>query len=308
MTELSPSGARILAENADGLVAGHPAALARLEADRLILRLDHGRGNYRITDTGWEALDAWRRAHPDRQAAPDLPSIPPKLPAKPHEAVLTAARRPDQLVAGRNDTEAYGARQPWFRTPTLRAVHRSGYAEIRPEPHDREPQTFATTERSLYLTPAGREYARQRGNLDVQRRRVVIIASSDGKAPDGELRRAADALTDRSLIRVLSWLHGLVDLDRPLPPYDATIGGERDVTAQRVATDVRRIGLDDADVILLGGADYAALLTPFVPHLLTPLSGLGSHGGICKQAREDAALRRTWWSDAAARHAATSAP
>ncbi|MFI7087561.1 DUF6884 domain-containing protein [Streptomyces anulatus] len=332
MTELSPTGAKILGENANGLVSGHPAALARLEADHLILRLDRDDSTHRITEAGWAALRAWRQANPGRSTAPDLPPIPPKLPSKPHEAVLTAAQRPDQLLAGRDDSKVYWAGQAWFRTPTLRAVHRAGYGEIRPEPHDREPQTFATVERSLYLTPAGREYARQRGNIDVRRRRVVIIACGDEKAPDpgvneygnknpgypaGELyvgqyhrslRRAADALTDRPLIRILSAAHALVDLDRPLHPYDVTLDDEEAVTAERVAVDVRRLGLHDADVIFLGGADYADLLTPSVPHLLTPLSGgMGSHRGICKKAREDPALRETWWTEAAARHAGLSA-
>ncbi|MFB6505578.1 DUF6884 domain-containing protein [Streptomyces sp. NPDC056099] len=238
--------------------------------------------------------------------------------------MLTAARRPDQLVAGRDDNKVYWAGEPWFRGPTLRAVHRAGYAEIRPEPHDREPQTFATCERSLYLTPAGREYARQRGSVDVRRRRVVIIACGHEKAPDpgvnefgnanagypaGELyvgqyhrslRLAADALTDRPLIRIFSALHGLVDLDRPLHPYDVTIGDERAVTAERMVRDTARLGLGDADVIFLGGQEYAALLTPSVPHLLTPLTGgMGGHRGLCRQAREDAAVRDAWWKEAA---------
>lgn len=79
------------------------------------------------------------------------------------------------------------------------------------------------------------------------------------------LRLAADALTDRPLIRIFSALHGLVDLDRPLHPYDVTIGDERAVTAERMAADTARLGLEDADVIFLGGQEYAALLAPSVP-------------------------------------------
>jgi hypothetical protein len=327
MTLLSPTGAKILHANDNGVVSGHPAAMARLVADALVVAHDGDSGTQWMTEAGWAALGKWRQKYGDSPVDASV-GVLPKLPAKPHEAVLTAARRPDQLVAGRDDSEVYWAGEPWFRGPTLRAVHRAGYAEIRPEPHDREPQTFATYERSLYLTPAGRKYARQRGNIDVRRRRVVIIACGHEKAPDpgvnefgnanagypaGELyvgqyhrslRRAADALTDRSLIRIFSALHGLVDLDRPLHPYDVTIGDERAMTADRMAKDTARFGLDDADVIFLGGQEYAALLLPSVPHLLTPLGGgMGEHRGLCKQAREDAAVRDAWWKEAASLHA-----
>ncbi|MFD7764109.1 DUF6884 domain-containing protein [Streptomyces microflavus] len=327
MAHLSPTGARILGANENGMVAGHPAALARLVADDLvILQPDEG-GTHWMTEAGWSALEDWRQANTGQPAAAAPSLIPPKLPGRQHEAVLTAARRPDQLVPGRDDSKVYWAGQPWFRTPTLRAVHRAGYAEIRPEPYDREPQTFATAERPLYLTPAGREYARLRENLDVRRRRVVIIACGSEKAPDpgvneygnpnagypaGELytghyhrslRGAADALTDRSLIRILSAFHGLVDLDRPLHPYDVTIGDEGAVTADQMAADERSLGLDDADVIFLGGRDYAELLTPSVPHLLAPLTGgMGEQRGQCRQAREDSVLREAWWATAAELH------
>jgi hypothetical protein len=87
------------------------------------------------------------------------------------------------------------------------------------------------------------------------------------------LRLAADALTDRSLIRIMSALHGLVDLKRPLLPYDVTIGDERAVTPERISDHAAGLGPRDADVIFLCGQDYAALLRPAIPHLHTPLPG-----------------------------------
>jgi hypothetical protein len=254
------------------------------------------------------------------------PALCRKLPAQQHRAVLTAARRPDQLVAGRDD-RPYWTGEPWFRSSTLRAVHRAGYAGIRPKPWDHGPVTWEETGRSLYLTPAGREYARQHGGIDVRRRRVVIIACGAEKKPDpglneygnpnpgypaGELytggyhrslRLAADALTDQSLIWVMSALHGLVELTRPLHPYDVTIGDERAVTVERLRADAAGLALDDADVIFLGGRSYAALLAPAVPHLHAPLAGgMGGHKAACKQAREDTELRAAWWQTAADLH------
>ncbi|MGW7089994.1 DUF6884 domain-containing protein [Streptomyces sp. NPDC054871] len=329
MTLLSPTGARILDANENGMVSGHPAAMARLEADTFVIpHVDEG-GTHWMTEAGWAALDEWRQKNKGRPSPAASMNIPPKLPGKQHEAVLTAAQRPDQLVAGR-DNKAYWAGEPWFRGPTLRAVHQAGYAEIRPEPYDRKRLTYATAPRSLYLTPAGREYARQRGGIDVQRRRVVIIACGEEKLPDpgvnqfgnlkpgypaGELyighyhrslRLAADALTDRSLIWIFSALHGLVALDRKLMPYDASIDDEDDervVTADRMAQETARLGLDDAEVIFLGGQKYAARLTPSVPHVLTPLTGgMGMQRGQCSQVSEDAALREAWWKEAASLH------
>ncbi|MFH0246354.1 DUF6884 domain-containing protein [Streptomyces sp. HK10] len=327
MAPLSPTGARILAAHVGGAVSGHDAAMARLEAHRLVEPHPSAHGTHRMTKDGWEALEEWRLQHAEASAPASAPGILPKLPGRQHEAVLTAARRPDQLVAGRDD-EAYRRGEPWFLGTTLRAVHRAGYAGIRPQPWDDGPVTWEDTRRSLYLTPAGREYARQRGGIDVRRRRVVIIACGSEKRPDpgpteygtlgagcpaGELytgqyhrslRLAADSLTDQSLIRVLSALHGLVELTRRLRPYDVTIGHERAVTADKLAGHTAALGLNDADVIFLGGQEYAKLLAPSVPHLLTPLTGgMGGHRGLCRQASEDAALRNAWWKQASHLHA-----
>ncbi|MFD3422465.1 DUF6884 domain-containing protein [Streptomyces decoyicus] len=319
MTTLSPSGAKILDANENGTVGGHAAALAKLEGDGLII--PHC-GTHRMTEEGWAALVAWRQAHPERGTGPDLPPIPPKLPAKQHEAIVTAAQRPDQLVAGRDD-RAYWKGEPWFNGRTLTAVYRAGYAAPFPQPwHHGDTAWGETIGGSLYLTPAGRAYARVRGNIKVHRRKVVIIACGAEKKPIPEgqrhgwpagelytgqyhrsLRLAADALTFPDLIFIISAAHGLVPLDRCLSPYDVTLGSEKAITAKRIAGHTAGLGLGDADVTFLGGQEYAALLAPSVPHLLAPLAGgLGDHRGTCKRVREDAALREAWWKEAAALH------
>ncbi|WP_030372383.1 DUF6884 domain-containing protein [Streptomyces rimosus] len=312
MSLLSPTGAKILDAHDDGVVSGHAAAIARLEADGLVVRHAGDGGTHRMTEAGRAALDHWRQQH-GPAPAPAVESFLPKLPAVQHEAIVTAAGRPDQLVPGRDD-RAYWEGARWFRAPTLRAVQAAGYAT-----------SFGQHGYSLYLTPAGRTYARQRGGIDVHRRRIVIIACGQEKAPHpgyneygnanpgypaGELytgqyhrslRLAADALTDASLIRILSARHGLVDLERPLLPYDVTIGDPQAITPERLAEQVFDLGTYDADVIFLGGQDYAELLRPVIPHLHTPLSGgMGEHRGLCAQARDYAALREMWWKQAAA--------
>ncbi|MEU0108472.1 hypothetical protein ABZ313_24360 [Streptomyces sp. NPDC006251] len=201
MSTLSPTGARILAENKNGLVTGHAAALARLRASGLVVPHEGGTGEHRMTAAGRRALQQWQEEHGDT-ADPDRTSVfLRKLPARQHEAVITAARRPDQLVAGRDD-EAYHKGEPWFLGTTLRAVHRAGYADIRPQPYDDGPVTWEETGRSLYLTPLGRQYARQRGNVDVRRRRIVIItggrAGSHGATTRGEGARQQVRAVQRS--------------------------------------------------------------------------------------------------------------
>ncbi|MFI8221308.1 DUF6884 domain-containing protein [Streptomyces sp. NPDC085932] len=315
MFQLTPQGARALDQNDNGLASGHPATMAKLVADGMVVPHTGDGGTHRMTEQGWSALEEWRQRHGHTPDALPAEPIPPKLPGVQHEAVVTAAGRPDQRVPGRDDHDVYWAGQKWFRAPTLRAVQAAGYA------------TTYGRSISLHLTPAGRTYARQRGGIDVRRRRLVIIACGNGKKPHpgfndygnvnagypaGELytglyhrslRLAADALTDPSLIRIMSALHGLVDLKRPLLPYDVQIGDERAVAPERIADHAATLGTHDADVIFLGGQDYAALLRPAIPHLHTPLSGgMGEHRGLCKQAREDPALREAWWAAAAALH------
>ncbi|WP_019070634.1 DUF6884 domain-containing protein [Streptomyces hokutonensis] len=321
MSPLSSTGARILDGNDNGIVSGHAAAMARLEADGLVARHGPDGGTQRMTEAGRAALDEWRQRNPDRTAQLVHSRVPTKLPVKQHEAVLTAAARPDQLVAGRDD-RVYAKGEPWFNERTLAAVHRAGYADSHPAPFHREPCTWEQTGGPMYLTAAGREYARLRGNIDVHRRKVVIIACGAEKRPVPEerrngwpagklytgqyhqsLRRAADALTDQALIFVASALHGLVPLDRPLHPYDVTLGDEKAITAEKMSGHTAGLGLFDADVIFLGGRDYAALLAPSVPHLLAPLvGGMGAHRGQCRQARQDSALRDAWWKRASALH------
>ncbi|MEU1221284.1 DUF6884 domain-containing protein [Streptomyces microflavus] len=322
MTDLSPTGARILAANENGMVHGHPAALAKLVGDDLVVPQSDEGGTHWMTEEGWAALEAWRQAHPERTTGPELPTIPPKLPAKQHEAVLTAAQRADQLVAGRDD-RAYWKGEPWFNGRTLDGVRRAGYAAPYPQPwHAGLIERGETAGGPLHLTPAGRTYARVRGNVTVDRRKVVIIACGDEKKPIPDARRqgwpagelyigryhrslrlAADALTHSDLILILSAFHGLVPLDRDLHPYDVTLNDERAVTEKKVAEHTGAAGLFDADVIFLGGKDYADLVRPSVPHLLTPLTGgMGEHRGQCKRAREDSALREAWWAAAAELH------
>ncbi|MET8768814.1 DUF6884 domain-containing protein [Streptomyces sp. NPDC004658] len=295
---LSPTGARILAENEDGIVRGHPAALARLHSDRLIR---YNGGTPIMTPAGHQALADWIAQH--GRPAPAAPGIAPKLPARQHEAVLTAARRPDQLVPSR---ETAGNGEEWFNARTLEGIRRTGFVTAYPG----DP-------RSLYLTAEGRAYARQRGGIDVRRRKFVLVACGQNKQPDpdrwypaGELytggyhlslRGAADALTSPPLIRIVSALHGLVPLTRKLRRYDVRPGDPEAITADGLSVQTAALGLDDADVIFLGGQDYIDLLVPSVPHLFTPLTGgMGQHKGQCRQAREDASLRERWWTQAAA--------
>jgi hypothetical protein len=98
----------------------------------------------------------------------------------------------------------------------------------------------------------------------------------------------------------MSALYGLVTLNRPLSPYDTRLGDPRSVTQGRLAQHASALGLDDADVIFLGGSDYTSLFVQAVPHALTPLHGsLGSHRSQCRLVHETPTLVQEWWDAAA---------
>ncbi|MEW2434295.1 DUF6884 domain-containing protein [Streptomyces caniferus] len=315
MSLLTPQGGRALDNNDDGVVCGHPATMAKLVADGLVVPHEGDSGTHWMLEAGWSALEQWRAQRGSVQDARPAEPILAKLPAAQHDAVVTAAGRADQRVPGRDDNDVYWAGEKWFRGPTLRAVQAAGYA------------TKFGPYGSLYLTPAGRRYARQRGSIAAHRRRIVIIACGDRKRPHpgfnefgnpnagypaGELyigdyhvslRAAADALTDQPLIRILSSLHGLVDLKRPLMPYDKRPRDEGAIKPERVAEHAVSLGVHDANVIFLGGQDHLALVHPHIPHLYAPLTGgMGTQRGQCARAAEDSALREEWWKESAALH------
>jgi hypothetical protein len=113
------------------------------------------------------------------------------------------------------------------------------------------------------------------------------------------LRLAADALTDQTMIRILSARHGLVPLERPLFPYDTRLGDRDVITPERMARQTAALDLDDAYVIFLGGRNYARLLQQSVPHTLTPLSGgLGNQRAQCHAVSRSPNLGAAWWTAA----------
>ncbi|WP_167503110.1 DUF6884 domain-containing protein [Streptomyces malaysiensis] len=235
-----------------------------------------------------------------------------KLPTRQHEAVLHAAQRPDHLVPGIDDWQAVT-----FNERTLAAVHRAGFADIRPASYDKRPMTYEETGRTLFLTPTGRAYATQFG-VPCQRRQVVVIQCGKKKAePSWEkygsrgvikagqlyighyhrsLRLAATALTSPIVTWIMSAKFGLVSLKRPLPPYDVELGDEGSITSEEMHGDAASLDLADADVIFLGSQKYANFFIESVPHAYTPLTGdLLAQRSQCKAVREKPSLARASW-------------
>jgi len=120
--------------------------------------------------------------------------------------------------------------------------------------------------------------------------RVVVIPCGgkklDEAAPAGELyvgsyhraaRRAADALGGRVLI--LSALHGLVDLDTVLEPYDLRMGQPGSVAPERLAEQAVALGVADSlNVAVLAGKAYADAASSVWPHAVRPLDGTRGMG------------------------------
>jgi hypothetical protein len=132
---------------------------------------------------------------------------------------------------------------------------------------------------------------------------VVVVAcgarKTDHPAPAGALylgsyhramRRGAHALTrDGGRVVILSALHGLVELDTVLDPYNLRMGEPGSVTAATLREQAAALGLDRAQVTVLGGKAYVQALQEVVPDALAPLTGTR---GIGEQLARLAAIYR----------------
>lgn len=86
--------------------------------------------------------------------------------------------------------------------------------------------------------------------------------------------RAALAVTAPDNIRILSGLHGLLDLDTVVDPYDIRLGDPGSVTADQIVDQAADGGILDAPhVIALAGKQYSRMVTETWSHALTPLAG-----------------------------------
>ncbi|MEV5265252.1 DUF6884 domain-containing protein [Streptomyces werraensis] len=243
-----------------------------------------------------------------------------RLPEPQHQALLTAARRPDHLIPGIED--GHVPRSERVNKRTLVSLYRAGFGCDRPSAYyDRTWEYDADSGASLWLTPKGRAYVRQSG-VECRRRQVVVIQCGDKKAepswekyhyrgvvPAGQLyvgpyhrslRLAASALTNPLLTWIMSARHGLVELKRPLGPYDVRLGDSKSVTAEQMRRHGASLDLADADVIFLGSRKYAELFREVVPHAVTPLAGdLLAQRSQCAAVRRSPDLVREWWRAAA---------
>ncbi|QKW20654.1 hypothetical protein HUT16_17670 [Kitasatospora sp. NA04385] len=238
---------------------------------------------------------------------------PSKLSPKPHDAVIAAAGDPNHQVPNR------------FNARTHQVLMREGLAYMRPRTTGgrtyRYEELFGPPD--IHLTAAGRAYARQHG-VDTPRRRIVVISGGAERTDPGtneagrpnalragefysghhrSLRTAADALTaERGLIYIVNDLHGLVDLDFWLMYNEIQVGDEKSVRADTIRNQALYLGLDDADVIVLGEHAHTDLVTAAVPHALAPLTGdMPSHRLQCQAVSEDGELAKSWWEQAGQR-------
>ncbi|WP_241665907.1 YaaA family protein [Prescottella subtropica] len=100
--------------------------------------------------------------------------------------------------------------------------------------------------------------------------------------------RAAAALTDPSSTRILSALHGLLPLDRPVTPYNLRLGQPGAITTDTLRAQAAEQNLlEHPDVVLFGGRDYVDLAHRIWPHARTPLAGTR---GIGEQQQRLAAI------------------
>lgn len=92
--------------------------------------------------------------------------------------------------------------------------------------------------------------------------------------------RAAEALKARhgGRVLILSGLHGLVDPETVLAPYEMRMGMPGSVQPGTLRAQAEAFRTDAAEVIVLGGKDYAKAAITVWPHAQTPLVGLSGIG------------------------------
>lgn len=88
---------------------------------------------------------------------------------------------------------------------------------------------------------------------------------------------SALSIAPRSSVLILSALHGLVELDRELDPYDMILGIPGAITAADVGRQAAELGVAGLPVLALCPARYADVLeaSGAFPEVSRPLAGLG---------------------------------
>ncbi|NHU44968.1 hypothetical protein G9373_19795 [Rhodococcus sp. A14] len=176
-----------------------------------------------------------------------------------------------------------------WHTPFLIAGHRHGVVDLRHRPgwewldwtladhvtHDHHAATAAAPAHGVTPVTAGESAP------------LVIVPCGARKTVDptpagahylGTYHRlcqqAARRLAPLDNIRILSGLHGLLDLDTVIAPYEMRFGEPGSDIADTVHEQAAAQGLLDAeDVAVLAGRDYSRILTSVWPHARTPLTG-----------------------------------
>jgi hypothetical protein len=127
-------------------------------------------------------------------------------------------------------------------------------------------------------------------------------------------RRAADALAATApgtRILILSALHGLLELDTVIAPYEQRMGKPGSIGPDRLREQARELGVDGAEVTILAGRAYADAALAVWPAARDLLAGAGGLGRQLARLAQIAAEAKTFVSTGAAptrAPALTSAP
>lgn len=87
-------------------------------------------------------------------------------------------------------------------------------------------------------------------------------------------RAAAGLAREGGRVLILSARHGLLTPDTVVEPYEHRMGQLGDVTPERLRAQAERLGVADADqVVILAGRAYAQTARAVWPHARTSLAG-----------------------------------
>jgi hypothetical protein len=120
--------------------------------------------------------------------------------------------------------------------------------------------------------------------------RVVVVPCGgrklDRPAPAGRMyvggyHRACRAYAERvgaDRVLILSARHGLLELHEVVEPYDLRMGQKGSVDADTLREQAARLGVLDAEVVVLGGRPYTRRALEVWPEARLPLEGCRSMG------------------------------
>ena len=88
----------------------------------------------------------------------------------------------------------------------------------------------------------------------------------------------ARSITSSKNIRILSSKYGLLCLDDIIDPYEQVMGDPGSISIRELREQARHQGIEDEQIIAIGGKRYTESMRRTFVNIITPLDGIGGMG------------------------------